>query len=391
MADTKKTKSFDSGMTGAPVLSGTAGALIAVLDAVLVTGFGLQTASSVVVTSGIATATYATAHSFRVDTVALVAGATPAGLNGEKRILSVLGANSVTFDATGITDGTATGAITSKVAPAGWTKAFTGTNVAVYKITSPEGTGFYLRVDDDGTTTARVRGYETMSDVNTGTGPFPTVTQFAAPGLWWSKSNAESVAARPWRIFADDRGIYYFPKQAGTGGEHQGNYFGDVLSLKSNDPYACVLRAGTQSWATTTNALSEGIGHADGGQSQDGLYAARAANTLGSSIKHYHCPVILAGLASTHFSGSVGFAYPSPVDNGLMLSPLLLYSAQGYRGYFPGIFYSPQITNASFSSGDTILGSGDLVGKRVTAIKMGTTAPGESQGVVFIDSVSDWR
>lgn len=393
MVDTKKTKSFDSGMTGAPVLSGTAGALISVLDAVLVTGFGLQTATSVVVTGGIATVTYATAHAFRVDTVALVAGATPAGLNGEKRILSVLGANSITFDATGIADGTATGTITSKVAPAGWAKAFTGTNVAAYKITPPEGTGFYLRVDDTGTTTARVRGYETMSDVNTGTGPFPTVAQWAGSGLWWSKSNDASSAARPYRITPDDRGVYFFPKNADATYESQGNYFGDILSLKSGDPYACMIRGNTADRsAAVGGSFGDDLVMTDGAQAFDGAYVARAANTLGGAQKVSTAPVMNVGLPASHVTGAVGAPYPLPVDNGLMLTPVVIHNAQGPRGHLPGLRYSPQVVNTSFSTGDVVAGSGVMAGKKVMAIRMGNLSSAPVQcGAVFVDHISDWR
>lgn len=61
-------------------------------------------------------------------------------------------------------------------AAVGWTKAFSGTNMAAYK-QSAGSNQLYLRVDDTNATDARVVGYETMSDVNTGTGPFPTATQ----------------------------------------------------------------------------------------------------------------------------------------------------------------------------------------------------------------------
>jgi len=385
-----KTKIFTSAMTGAPALSGTAGALISVLDAVLVNGFGLGTLTSLVVSGGIATATYGSGHPFTPGSVALFAGATPAGLNGEKRVLSTA-ANTVTFDATGISDQTATGTITSKVAPAGWSKLYSGTNLAAYKIISPQGTGCVLRVDDTGTTVARVRGYEAMSDISTGTGPFPTTAQQAAPGLWWSKSNAASAAARPWRIVADDRGVYFFVKNADAAGEHQGNYFGDILSIKSNDPYACALRANSADRSASVSAMSDSLEYADSSQSAPGLYLARAANTLGGALAHYQDPVMSVGLPLTHVTGSVGFTYPSPVDNGLMLTPVTLYSAQGYRGYYPGVRYSPQLTNTAFSTGDEVAGSGDMAGKRVTVTKLGAPAAGAGQGVVFVDYLSDWR
>lgn len=390
MTDSKKTKSFSSDMTGAAVLSGTAGALIAVLDSVLVNGFGSVSVTGLAVASSVATATVAAGHSFKVGSVALVAGATPSGLNGEKRVLAVA-SNTFTFDATGVSDGSATGTITAKVAAAGWTKQYTGTNIAVYKMGGVEGTGFVLRVDDTGTTVARVRGYEVMSDANTGTGPFPTTAQWAGSGLWWSKSDTASAAARPWRIVADDRGFFYFCKQADTGAEHQGNYFGDILSLKSNDPYACVLRANTASRSSSTSAITDSLEVMDSLQTYDGLYVARAANTLGGSTKIHQYPTTAVGLALSHTTGAVGWSYPSPVDNGLMLTPVVLYASTGYRGYLPGISVSPQITNASFSTGDVIAGSGAMVGKSVTVVKLGAPAAGAGQGVVFMDQTSDWR
>lgn len=375
-------------MVGAPVLSGTAGALIAILDAVLVNGFGLQTASAVTIAGGVATVNVPTAPSATVGTVVLVAGATPAGLNGEQRVTATT-ANSVSF-ATAIT-GAVTGTVTVKVAPAGWSKLYSGTNLAAYKITAVEGTGCILKVDDTGATVARVRGYEAMTDMATGTGPFPTVSQWTEPGLWWSKSNAASAEARPWRIVADDRGLYFFPKNADTLGEHQGNYFGDILSLKSNDPYACILRANSADRSASVVALSDSLEYADPSQSVDGLYAARAANTLGGAIKHHNTPVMTVGLPLLHVTGGSGWVYPSPIDNGLMLTPLVVYSAAGYRGYFPGMHVSPQLTNAAFSTGDVVEGSGGMAGKTVAVIKLGAPSPGTSQGVVFVDCLSDWR
>lgn len=184
-------KHFHSAMNGAPVLSGTAASLIAVLDACLVNGFGLQTASSVVVASGIATATFPSGHSFEPDTIALIDGAAPAGLNGEKHVLTT-STNTITFAATGIADGTATGTITAKLAPAGWEKPFSGTNLAVFRSLNVESTRMYLRVDDTGTTNSRVAGYESMTDVNTGVGPFPTSAMISGGG-WWPKASAANA------------------------------------------------------------------------------------------------------------------------------------------------------------------------------------------------------
>lgn len=60
--------------SGSPTLNGTAGSLIGVLDAALVSGFGLQTAT-ITVASGVATLTTPLAHPFEVAQIVLVAEA----------------------------------------------------------------------------------------------------------------------------------------------------------------------------------------------------------------------------------------------------------------------------------------------------------------------------
>ena len=188
-------KYYHSAMSGVATLNGTAGSLISVLDACLVTGFNLKTADSLVVAGGIATLTISAGiGAFEVDAVALVAGATPSGLNGEKRVLSVT-TNTITFAATGISDQTATGTITAKLAPAGWEKVYSGTNLAAYRSSDVSGTRMYMRVDDTGTTNARVVGYESMTDVNTGVMPFPTSLQQSG-GYYWPKASAANGTAR---------------------------------------------------------------------------------------------------------------------------------------------------------------------------------------------------
>ena len=65
-----------SDMPGAPVLTRAAGSMTALLDALLVDGWGLQAATSVVIASGVATATFAADHAAAMHSVVEVAGAT---------------------------------------------------------------------------------------------------------------------------------------------------------------------------------------------------------------------------------------------------------------------------------------------------------------------------
>lgn len=199
-------KHFRHDMPGAPQLTQAASTLISLLNACLIDGWGLQTATSVVVSGGVATATFATNHAAsQVDAVVLVDGATPAGLNGEQKVIAVE-PNKVKW-ATTEADGTATGTITVKLAPMGsWTKPYTGTNLAVYRSTHAQSFGRFLRVSDAAGATARVVGYENMTAVSTGTGPFPTNAQFSG-GLHWAKSDVSGETV-PWMLVGDRRGFH---------------------------------------------------------------------------------------------------------------------------------------------------------------------------------------
>jgi hypothetical protein len=66
---------FDSSQVGAPVLSGSAGALRAVIKACLVDGFGAGSVASITVAAGVATVAFSGSHPYRVGSVIQIAGA----------------------------------------------------------------------------------------------------------------------------------------------------------------------------------------------------------------------------------------------------------------------------------------------------------------------------
>lgn len=398
-----ETKLFTSDMPGAPVLSGTAGALIAVLDAVLVNGFGLVSVTGLTVTGGVATATFSAGHSFVTDSVALFAGATPAGLNGAKRPLTIA-TNSITFDATGVADGAATGTITAKVAPAGWAKLYTGTNLAVYKPTVVEASGCSLRVDDTGTTFARVVGYETMSDIDTGTGPFPSPPQVPG-GMYWNKASVANATAIPWEVFSDDRGFYlsratYVANNAIYTGREV-TWFGDINSVKSVDAYGCVLVGARDT--TINNSYGLQIRVAPNSPASYLSYLARSHNQVGGAVPCCRWSYSLAsdtGALNTISGGTnTGTTYPNAANGALITSPVLVIEGSTtdgsvWRGTFPGLYHTPaKVDGAAFTARDVVAATNDLAGRRLVAV-VGypiQTTPASSGGVMFIDATGPWR
>ena len=380
---------FDSTMTGAPVLSGTAGALRAVLKACLVDGFGAGAVSTLTVAAGIATAAFAGAHPYCIGTTTQIGGATPAGLNGIKSVLTTT-ASAITFDATGIADGTATGTITHKVAAAGWQELFAGsvTNVLCLKPTVVEATGCVLRIDDTGTINAGVRAYEAMTDASTGTGPTPLESQLAG-GLFWPKSSTASATARTWYLVADERGFYLAVAPAGSD-RYTLLFAGDIASLKSGDAYGYLL-TGNQADQTNASSVPDGCVGYSHRSARAGAYLVRAHTAIGQSTAAQRIGAHHNGSTADVYAGTAGYSlgtYPNGPNNGLMTGPLELV-ALGIRGTLPGLLHPVQDCGAAFATGGLVDGTDDLAGRRLMAIRTGPPASG-TVGTAFIDVTGPW-
>lgn len=381
-------KFFHSAMTGAPTLSGTAGSMIAVLDACLVNGFGTKTADSVVVAGGIATFNVSAGiGALEADTVVLVAGATPAGLNGEKRVITAT-ATAITFDATGISNQTATGTITAKLAPAGWAKSFAGTNLAAYRSADITGTRAYLRIDDTATGNGRAVGYESMSDISTGVGAFPSATQVPG-GLYWAKANAANATARAWTLIADGK-TFYLHMHTGTSSPGISGCvfgFGDFVSYKSGDAYAAKITGFTNDLSTASTQAGADFSHATGTI----VYAMRAYTGLGGSVSANSS---VESYSPTTYSGGANAtavpAYPNGANNALILSRKLVYEPGSLRGIMRGAMYCPQNCQASFAWRDRVDGQDALLGRKLMVVKCSSPAGAGSSAALFFDVTGPW-
>lgn len=397
-------KWFTSDMAGAAVLSGTAGALVAVLDACLVTGFNTKTLSSLTVASGVATATVSAGHGFTDQAVGLIAGATPSALNGECRI-TVTGSTTFTFPTTAA-DGTATGTITAKLAPAGWSKPFSGTNKAVFSAVDVTATALYLRVQDDGTGTtsgarnALLRGYEAMTDVDTGSNAFPTTGQSSTGGVV-HKSNTADTAARRWVLIADALLVYFMIEWSpgSYAGQFGATAFGDSETFKAGDAYHCMLLAdkdeslssppGTVAWALQLRRL---------------LYSDVIPNVLARNYAQIVGPVACWGLmdvggraesATYSAPGGSGIPYPSPVDNGLYAVGVSLCERGGtgnvIRGRLPGL-YNPlhirPLSHLAMLDGITGLSGRTLLACDIAGYELGV---GAIVAQALFDLTGPWR
>jgi hypothetical protein len=234
---------------------------------------------------------------------------------------------------------------------AGWTKAFSGTNLAAYKMGGS--IGHYLRVDDSGPGSsgaqeARLRGFVTMSDVNTGTGPFPTVAQLSA-GVIVRKSSIPDSTARTWLIVADNKTLYMWVFTGDAADRQYGWSFGEFFSLNPTDPMRTIIIARSLEGSASMTASVDGLGFGVFGlgsldSSVVGGYVAGTVNGDVSSTAFARLGD--AGLiTSATTSGGVyvgSIQFPNPINGLLYVSPIRLklgISNAQIRGRLRGLWH----------------------------------------------------
>jgi hypothetical protein len=379
-------KYFHSEMPGAPaelayVAAGTA---IAMFDACLVNGFGLVTASSVVVENNICTMTFPSGHSFSQYVVAEIAGATPSALNGQHRIISTT-TNTASFEIT-LADQTASGTITAKVAAAGWEKAFSDTNIGVYRSPKLSSTRLFFRVGDANANsyTYRVDGYENMTDASTGTGMFrPTNFHF--------QKNTATSGTRKWFVIANSSMVYVgHLSQGDSAGGYAVGCFGDIRSRKSNDVYRGFIRGNFSSNTSVGHSVAASVFDA----SPTGTIGAYARDWTGIGGNKAGQFAETASADSTT-PGRSGASYPNGPDYGLLLRPLIACeSDRTVRGWAPGLYVAEQNLEARICAtnrvGTFLADIPDLPGAVLAAIPVSFSGGAGQWYACFVDVGRDW-
>lgn len=382
-------KYINESMRGAPVLKRGAGTLIGLLDTFLVNGWGLETATSANISAGVCTINMAVGKDFEAGAVVLVAGATPAAINGEHRLIT--GGTTLTF-ALDEADATATGTITVKYAPCGWEKVYAGTNLAVYRSPNVMGPRRYLRVADTNVDYARVVGYSAMTAVSTGTGPFPTGAQVSG-GLYWHKTEGYTTTDQRYDCFGDDRFFVYAPaiQWAAAGGaagcdNSRPWFFGEPIALDpAGDVYTTVIGGSTTSyWASQEGSL--------GIYQSSGTYAERAHGGSGASLATYLGAQ--SGITGTPSGADSKLGtFPDGISNALFCARQYVNkstSDSAVRSIVPGAFSIPQIAVAhpTLQARDTVPGPGAMSNRRLLWLWMGAIS---REGAILIDLDGPWR
>lgn len=408
-----------SAQSGAPQVTNAWGSLVALLDAVLVNGWGSKTVATLTSTAaGVATATVTAGHTFVKGQVVQVAGATETGYNG---YWTVTGITATTFtyqmDVPGtVRTATTTTSITAKASPCRWTKTFTGTNKGAYRGSSASTTN-HLLVDNSlrsGYTTtwakfASVGIVSALSDVNTITGiqaPYEvtnptrnwvTGANASEPGWakWWHgrsdlydvKMGDGGTGNRDWVLVGNGKFFYLFVKAA-PGNTYGGYYayaYGDLTS------YA-VAGDSTGTLLVASEAASEGWAGegGDGGliisESTKGHWLLRSYTQLGLPVRWMIASPL--GLGERMVSGKGPIAYPNGPDNGLWTMPIrVVEEGMHVRGELPGLYWLPQYKPVA----DGAQWQQVVNGSTRTMMAVAVAWNGDAQGAfVAIDLTGPW-
>lgn len=305
-----------------------------------------------------------------------IAGANESVFNDSFTILTVPATNQFTFAVT-TGDGSATGTITCKIAPLGWTKPYTGTNKAVYR--APSGNRFYLRVDDSNAQYMAVTAYETMSDVDTGTG--------AVGPVYWKKSSTSDTTARPWLLIGDTKRFYLVNAwHASYTTGYTFFAFGDFTSYRPSDAYNTMLIGHSASAPSYpySNIASHYTYYGNASAYIEGQYVMRSW-TGGIGGVQFWKASLGSCMTTTGMGYNTSFAFANPADNGLHLYPVeIAESTFALRGRVPGLYSPLESVSGAFNTNDrTVV----INGKTYCAVKLMLTA-GPTYGNCWF-SISD--
>ena len=420
MPQSTAVKLFRSTDIGAPTLTGAAGDMAALLHACLVTGYNVSAVDSITREVSTVTVTVFAGHGLEQGVVVQIAGADQSEYNGDHRITATTATTfEYEFDA-GVEPVTpATGTIEARMAPAGWERSFvSGDNQrAAFRSLAVDSTRMYLYIDDannQGVRRTGVKGYDSMTDIDTGSNPFP-YSGADDKWCWWYKS-ADEVNARDWAIIADDRFFWLWWNRDGGVSGGRLNAFGDIISHVPADAYHCLVSGEWSSTDENYQPMLATVGFCQGYAPNEvdfslGVHFAR--DWYGNKIGSAGLGAVSAWLSSPYFYSSTGGArapfplgfkgstFPSPISGGVLLVPV--YHHEGtdimtvVRGQSPGL-YAP-LHERPYGDCSLVDGSGSLADRRFIAlpfkggkVRYNATNQGPvGNGQVLVDIIGPWR
>ncbi|KRG55883.1 hypothetical protein [Stenotrophomonas maltophilia] len=282
-------------------------------------------------------------------------------------------------------------------APLGWVREFQGVSKRVYRNNVVTGSGYRLRVDDSNAQYALMRGFEVMDSLDTGTGPIPTIAQWAN-GLLWPKSAAANSTARAWFAVGTERCFYLFINHTGVANQFSPHFAGDIVSYVPDDQHGFAVSSSGQSTYSSGFGLnrnfvtfSSDLTDTVPSSASAAMYVGRKSDGSLGAVPLISFVPLYRGFSYFVWGGmgsSTGREWPVPANGGVFGFPgFVMEGARSFRGEYPGLI----APCADLAYGDASVISGQaMVSKRFSAVP--TTANSTPfAGEVLFDLGREWH
>lgn len=253
------------------------------------------------------------------------------------------------------------------------------------------GTGCYCRILDDGSiATAAAREanmitYRAMTDIDTGSDPAPATATLAS-GVFIRKSNTADSTGRAWELVADEKSWYLLVRANATVSADTALYGGgDIESFVAGDAYRyfSMGRVTGNSAGGASNFINGSVaGYTS--PSSNGFYIGRNYAQTGASIS-----LSLAGLISVvgnAIGGSFALAATTPGTGDQHFSPCFLVGEAAIRGRLRGV-YAPANNLLAQGFAATFAGPTGLAAGSVLMVSHVT---GGQAGALCLETVLGW-
>ncbi|MGH8430268.1 MAG: hypothetical protein ACREUF_07675 [Solimonas sp.] len=275
----------------------------------------------------------------------------------------------------------------------GWTIAYSSGDKRAYRLNSATQSGRYLRVDDSNAQYAIVNAYNAMTDVDTGTGGFPST----ATARYWRKSASSDAVARAWDAYGDEAFLYLFVKWSTTAVYLHAVYtFGDLVPLADNPGVVSVMTGyqannSTFPYQSSGDFLNPNMTNAGTNIHAIPAYDGTLTEQNGRGVGHY----MIGGQIG---DGWLPLTNGEPNGVGLRASPCLLSRLGGNQvgtnppnwmvGEFPGLLCPWHRPNGSTLHGTVY---NDLIDGGGRSYMLQGIDVGNVAGGVLMDITGPWR
>ena len=265
----------------------------------------------------------------------------------------------------------------SAKAPAGWAKTYVASDGFTAAYRPAAGNRLYLQVADSGagadtTKSARVRGYEAMSDAVTGIAAFPTTAQNSALPIVVLKSQTTDGTYRPWIAVATATYLYLFVDSGASAGSYAAFFWGDIDSYRTGgDPHGTAIVGRYQE--SYSNSGSETL-HLLGSTLTTtlvGHYICRPYTDIGGSLQNMVAPSDTASSQSVMGGGQLAVGFNGPDGGFYSCSAEFFEAVAGVphrRGRMPGLRIPCH--NRAVSGDSVVTGLGGLSGHSYLAVNL---------------------